>query len=100
MVAPVPAANDSLPADIPPVPMTPTPDSSKSTTGLVVGLVVAGSVVVGLGAVLLCVLLRSRRVKRAQASLAEHLKQQAATERGLVRYGSGASSNGSGEHCT
>lgn len=59
-----------------------------------VGLVVAGVVACLLGAVLI-MLLRHRHNRIKQ--LADHLSQQAAAQQGLVRHGSGASSNASGE---
>lgn len=80
-----------LPTDITPEPST---QQSGGNTALIVGLVVAGVVAVCVGA-LLVVLLRHKRHKRQL--LAAHLKQQADAQHGLVRHGSGASSNGSGE---
>lgn len=59
-----------------------------------VGLVVAG-VVAGLLGAFLIMLLRHRHNRSKQ--LADHLSQQVAAQQGLVRHGSGASSNGSGE---
>lgn len=71
-------------------------DPASSTAGLVVGLVVAGVATGSLGA-LAIVLLRHRRQRRRRDLLAEHVKQLMAGQQGLVRHGSGASSNGSGE---
>jgi hypothetical protein len=87
-----------LPTDITPPAATGTQQagsSSSSITGLVVGLSIAG-VLTGCIGGLLVVLLRHRHSTRKR--VAEHLKQQqqAAAHQGLVRHGSGGSSNGSG----
>jgi hypothetical protein len=89
-----------LPTDITPVAASGTQQagsssSSTSITGLVVGLSIAG-VLTGCIGGLLVVLLRHRHNTRRR--VAEHIKQQqqAAAQHGLVRHGSGGSSNGSG----
>lgn len=86
-------SDDTLPTDITPAKQQRPEDNTGSTTGLVVGLVVAG-VVTGCVGALLAVLLRYSHTKRK--AMAEQQKQQAAMQ-GLVRQGSGASSDGSGK---
>jgi uncharacterized membrane protein YciS (DUF1049 family) len=87
------AAKETLPTDITAALLQQGDSSSSSSTvGLVVGLVVAG-VVIG---ALLAALLWSRHKAAVRARLAKDLQQQAASQQGLVRHGSGASSSGSG----